>query len=244
MKSVNLLYSTKRQKSCLYFISRKAGKAICDYNMIQDGDRVLVGVSGGKDSLTLLNILEDRKRIAPVSFEIKAVHLDLDFISASEILIKYFQIHGFDYHVERVNITDYTQNVNCFICSRIRKKVLFEIAERFGYNKIALAHHKDDIVETFFLNMIFQSNLSTMTPNQSFFNGRFRIIRPLAYVGEAEIKRFAKMFKLPVLEANCPYEGKERRFIKDVLKLLEKEHRGSKSNIFNSLKRVKLDYLL
>jgi tRNA 2-thiocytidine biosynthesis protein TtcA len=229
-----------------YLISKKVGKAIKDYNMIQDGDKIIVAVSGGKDSLSLLEILCDRQRYAPVKFELLPVHVKVDFQKIDvDTLERYFKENGYNYHIEPLNILNGNDKIECFYCAWSRKKTLFEVASKFKVKKIAVAHHKDDIIETFLLNLVFHAEIGTMTPIEKFFGGKFWLIRPLMYVEEKELIKFANLYNLPVLNFDCPYEGSKRRFMKEILKIIEKEgNKHAKANIFNALKNVKKDYLL
>ncbi|MEW6095102.1 MAG: ATP-binding protein [bacterium] len=245
MRTCDILLEKKASK-IKYLISKKVGKAIKDYDMIQDRDKIVVAVSGGKDSLSLLEILRDRQRYAPIKFELLPVHIKLDFQKIDvDRLEKYFKENNYNYHIEPLNILNDNDKIDCFYCAWNRKKTIFEVASRFGIKKIFLAHHKDDIIETFLLNLIFHAEIGTITPIEKFFDGRFWVIRPLMYVEEKEIVKFADLYNLPVLNFDCQYQGSKRRFIKDLLKTLENEvNKHAKSNIFNALKRVKKDYLL
>ncbi|MEW6609221.1 MAG: ATP-binding protein [bacterium] len=229
-----------------YLLSKKVGKAIKDYDMIQDEDKIIVAVSGGKDSLTLLEILRDRQRYAPIKFELLPVHIKIDFQNIDVARLEgYFKEKGYNYHIEPINLLKDNEKVECFYCTWSRKKTLFEVADRFGCKKIAVAHHKDDILETFLLNLIFHGEIGTMTPNEKFFGGRFWIIRPLVYVEEKEMVKFANLYHLPVLNFDCPYRGTKREFMNKLLKTIEKDCSiHAKANIFNALKRVRKDYLL
>lgn len=226
-------------------ISKKAGRAICDYRMIQDKDRILVGISGGKDSLTLLKILWDRRKFVPVHYDIVAVHVDLGF-SGQQIkqLEDFLNRSGYPFYITRKNIP-LERGLNCFWCSWNRRRVLFEEAKKQGCNKIALGHHKDDIIETILMNLFFEGEISAMGPRQELFKGELFIIRPLAYVEEHEIARFARLARLPVCSCDCPHAGKTQRGeMKKLIAHLEKTAPGVKTNIFRSMQRIKTDYLL
>jgi tRNA 2-thiocytidine biosynthesis protein TtcA len=232
-------------------MNRDVGKAIHHYDMISDGDRILVGVSGGKDSLTLLSILNERLSRIPITYKLFPVYIEPGFPdSFADALYDYLRVKNFDLRVEK---TDYgivahseTNLENpCFLCARLRRKRIFEIADELGCSKIAFGHHKDDIIETFFLNLCYAGNISTMRPLQSFFKGKISIIRPLAYVEEDKIKRFAKKKQFPEFINSCPY-GKisKRQEIKEWLDLMYKSNKKIRGNIFRSLKNVNPDYLL
>jgi tRNA 2-thiocytidine biosynthesis protein TtcA len=231
-----------------FFVSKRVGKAIWDYRMLAEGDKIVVGVSGGKDSLALLYLLNYRRNFVPVKYDLLAMHIDSGYPrSFSRGLIKYFKQIGIPYHIEKIDILKRTKrrDINCFWCSWNRRKALFEAANRLGYNKIALAHHKDDIVETTLLNLFFQGEISSMSPKQELFKGKITIIRPLAYIEEDEVARLAKKLKLPVQECLCPQGAVSNRAkVAGIIKSLQKVCPEVKTNIFRSVKRIKKEYLL
>jgi tRNA 2-thiocytidine biosynthesis protein TtcA len=227
------------------------GKAIHRFGLIQDGDRILVGVSGGKDSLTLLHLLQERRKRVPIDYELIPVHIDLGFDSRrAEILKGFFESRGFPYHIEftdigrRANSPENRENP-CFLCSWERRKRIFHLAYRLKCNKVALGHHKDDIIETLLLNIFYSGEISTMLPLQPLFKGKITLIRPLALVEERKIERFAREMGLPVGPSGCPSSGKTKRNeMKELIKALEKKNRRVKGNIFRSLSNIKMDYML
>ena len=236
-------------------LRKRLEQAILKHGMLAEGDRVLVGVSGGADSLALLKLLTGPLLFVPKPDLVLAVYVDLGFEgdneNGSQHLERYFQEEGYTYRLEKTDIgplahSDYNRKASpCFLCSRLRRKRLFELARENRCNKLALAHNKDDVIETLLLNIFFGREISTMIPYQTYFNGEFNLIRPLAYVEEALLKRFAREARLPVLENHCPSAGKTKReYIKDLLKKLDQENRGVKENIFKAMKHVKPDYLL
>ena len=227
------------------------GKAIHRYGMIQDGDRILVGVSGGKDSLTLLTLLSERAKRVPIHYELLAVHVDLGFESSgADLLAEFFEAKKIPYHIEHTRIATLATGPEnrenpCFLCSWERRKRIFYLAQRFGCNKIAFGHHKDDIVETLLLNIFYSAEISTMLHLQTLFKGKMTLIRPLALIEEKKIERFAKEKRLPYFPCECPASGKsKRKRVKELIRTLEKENRLVKGNIFRSLSNVKMDYLL
>jgi tRNA 2-thiocytidine biosynthesis protein TtcA len=254
-------------------------KAVRDYNMWHDGERLLVAVSGGADSLTLLTLLCGPKVDVPDDVQVVAAHLDLGFdvphgeksvrdgndlqkgdsaendhhdIEREEQLRleRYFQSLGCEYIIERTGIGPRAHQPGnrknpCFLCSRQRRKRLFEIAEQKGCRTLVLGHHRDDIVETFLLNVFYSREISTMVPRQKVFSGQYRIVRPLAYIEEGLIKKFAEESGLPVLTDRCPTSGGSYRTkIKQMLDRLEREDRHVRDNIFKALGNVKPEYLL
>jgi tRNA 2-thiocytidine biosynthesis protein TtcA len=227
------------------------GKAIHRYGLIQEGDRLLVGVSGGKDSLSLLHLLHERSKRVPIHYELLPVYIDLGFDSdRAEILKNFFEAKGFPYHIEftdigvRANSAENRENP-CFLCSWERRKSLFRLAHRFECNKIALGHHQDDIIETLLLNIFYSAEISTMLPLQTLFKGKMTLIRPLALLEEKKIERFAREMGFPFGPSGCPSSGKtKRKVVKDLIEKLSKKDRRVKGNIFRALSNVKLDYTL
>lgn len=219
-----------------------------DYKMLGNGDRILIAVSGGKDSMTLLKILEERRSFVPIKYELVAVHVDMGYKCIHpKILGQYLEKNSFKYYIKKLNILKETprEKMTCFWCSWNRRKALFEAADKLGCNKIALGHHKDDIIQTFLLNLVFQGEISTMSPRQELFNGKIVIIRPLVYVEEKDCQRFAKENNFPIPHCRCPNAGKTQRAqVAKLIKQIEKMSPNSKTNIFRSLQRIKKEYLL
>ncbi|MEA3417233.1 MAG: ATP-binding protein [Thermodesulfobacteriota bacterium] len=232
-------------------LNRVVGKALHQYNMISNKDRILVGLSGGKDSLALLTILKERQHRIPIKYELFAVCVDPGFEGGfSEDLADYCNANEFKLIVEH---TDYgilahseTNRENpCFLCSRLRRKRLFEIADELGCNKLAIGHNKDDIIETLFLNMCYSGEISAMLPSQSFFQGRFTVIRPLAFADEDIISRFAAEKGFPAFVNPCPSaKVSKRQEIKTFLRQLYTSNKKIKGNIFRAMSHVNTDYLL
>lgn len=229
-------------------------KAILDYRMLQAGDRALVAVSGGADSLSLLTLMCGPKVAVSEDISLLAVYLDLGFgepaVGGLNRLERHFQKLGCDYIIERTQIGvrahgEENRKNPCFLCARLRRRCLFEIGDGAGCNKVVMGHHKDDIVETFFLNVLFGREISTMVPNQEVFAGKFRIVRPLAYIDESLLKTFAEESQLPVLPNACPTNATSHRSkVKKLLAQLEGEHPGTRDNVFKALSNVKTEYLL
>ncbi|OQY07352.1 MAG: tRNA 2-thiocytidine(32) synthetase TtcA [Desulfobacteraceae bacterium 4572_123] len=232
-------------------LNRAMGKALHKYDMIHDGDRILVGVSGGKDSLTLAWMLKERQTRIPIRYELFPVFIDPGFEDGfDKSLQRYCKDLGLSLRVE---FTDYgivghgpeNRENPCFLCSRLRRKRLFEVAAELGCRKIALGHNKDDIIETLFVNMCFAGEISTMMPSQSFFQNKYTIIRPLAFADEDVIRRFAREQAFPDFVNPCPSAGNSKRQeIKTLLHRLYRGNRKIKGNIFRSMSHVNADYLL
>ena len=227
------------------------GKAIHRYDLIQEGDRILVGVSGGKDSLTLLTLLSERAKRVPIHYDLLAVHVDLGFESSgADMLKEFFEAKKIAYHIEPTRIAELANGPEnrenpCFLCSWERRKRVFSLAQAFGCNKVAFGHHKDDIIETLLLNIFYSAEISTMLPVQPLFHGKITLIRPLALLEERKIERFAREMGLPFGASGCPSSGKtKRKVVKDLIEALSKKDRRLKGNIFRSLSNIKLDYTL
>jgi tRNA 2-thiocytidine biosynthesis protein TtcA len=227
------------------------GKAIHRYGLIEDGDRILVGVSGGKDSLAMLDLLLERAKRVPIRYELVPVHIDLGFSSSRpQVLRQFFEERGLPYHIEPTEIGRLAHSKEnrenpCFLCSWERRKKIFSLAHRLTCNKIAFGHHKDDIIETFLLNIFYSAEISTMLPFQAMFKGKMTLIRPLALVEERMIERFAREKGLPVAMSGCPSSGRSKRYeVKALIETLAKKNPRIKGNIFRALSNIKLDYLL
>ncbi|MDJ0723187.1 MAG: ATP-binding protein [Desulfobacterales bacterium] len=232
-------------------LNRQVGRALVKYRMIAAGDRILVGLSGGKDSITLLYTLLERRARTPVAYDILPVHIDPGFEGGcAEALRERCRQLGTDLRVE---YTDYgpqghhaTNRENpCFLCSRLRRNRLFEIARETGCRKVALGHTRDDIIETFFMNICFAGETSTMLPAQPLFNGRLTVIRPLAFVDEDLIHRFVNRMGFTPFDNPCPSATRSSRSeIKALLRQLYRRNPKVKGNIFRAMGRVRMDYML
>jgi tRNA 2-thiocytidine biosynthesis protein TtcA len=227
-------------------------KAVLDYNMIEEGDRLLIGVSGGADSFALLDLLDSPMIFVP-RFSFIAVNIDMgfdkDFVAYREMQ-KYFQENNYRYVMEKTDIgnlahSDFNKKNPCFLCSRLRRKRIFEIADAEGCNKIAFAHHRDDIIETLLINMFYGREISTMMPNQSIFGGKLHIIRPLTYLREDLVKKYSKERQFPTVKNDCQTSLTSKRvYIKNLLNELERDNKEIRDNIYKAMSHVKPDYLL
>lgn len=228
-------------------LRRDAGRAIADFNMIEDGDKVMVCLSGGKDSYTMLDILISLQRSAPVTFELVAVNLDQKQPGFPEhILPQYLQKLGVPYHILERDTYSIVQDMvpegktTCGICSRLRRGTIYAFADQIGATKVALGHHRDDIIETLFLNMFHGGKLKAMPPKLLSDSGTNILIRPLAYCREADIERFAKMKDFPIIPCNLcgSQDNLQRQSIKAMLREWEKQHPGRIENIFRSIQNI------
>ncbi len=232
-------------------LNRAVGKALHQYDMITDGDRIIVGLSGGQDSLVLIWILNERLGRIPIHYELIAVHIEPGFDGGfSKALEAYCNTLGIHLRIEYTDCgiqghrSENKENP-CFICSRLRRKRLFEVADELGCTKLALGHNKDDIIETLFMNMCYAGEIGTMVPSQSLFDQRVTVIRPLAFADEELIRQFAKDQSFPEFINPCPSARKSKRMeIKRILKNLYATNPKIKGNIFRSMSHVRNDYLL
>ena len=228
-------------------LRRETGRAIADFNMIQDGDKVMVCLSGGKDSYTMLEILRNLQHSAPVDFELVAVNLDQKQPGFPEhVLPEYLEKEGVNYHIlEKDTYSIVKEKVpegktTCGLCSRLRRGSLYGFAEEIGANKIALGHHRDDIVETLFLNMFFGGKMKAMPPKLRSDDNRNVVIRPLAYCREKDIIEFARYKQYPIIPCNLcgSQENLQRQSVKDMLRRWDKEHPGRVESIFSSIQNI------
>jgi tRNA 2-thiocytidine biosynthesis protein TtcA len=232
-------------------MKRLMGKALHSRDMIQDGDHVMVAVSGGKDSISLLWLLRERLARVPIQYRITAVHVDPGFgAHSADRMEEFFSAHGFESRVVRGDFGPLAHGPEnrenpCFLCSRIRRKVLFETARELGCNKIAFGHHKDDVIETFFLNIFYGASVSTMNPVQEFFGGKLFAIRPFFMIDSDLIRRYFRSMGWQAVDLGCPTAGSSKREeIKTILNQLYRGNRKIKGNIFHALQNVKPEYLL
>ena len=228
-------------------LRRDVGRAIADFEMIADGDLVMVCLSGGKDSYTLLDILSSLQRHAPINFELHAVNLDQKQPGFPEhVLSEYLENLGVTYKIlEQDTYSIVTDKVPegktfCGLCSRLRRGILYNYAESIGANKIALGHHRDDIVETLFLNMFYGGKLKAMPPKLLSDDRRNIVIRPLAYCKEAEISRYAELAGFPIIPCNLcgSQDNLQRQAIKNMLQGWQREHPGRVETIFRAIRNV------
>lgn len=229
-------------------LRREVGRAIQDFNMISDGDRIMVCLSGGKDSYTMLEMLMALQRKAPVSFELTAINMDQKQPGFPEhVLPQWLDQQGVNYDI--INRDTYTTvtrvipegKTMCGLCSRLRRGTLYGYAEEHGYNKIALGHHRDDIAETFFLNLFHGGTVSAMPPKLLSDDGKNIVIRPLAYCRETDIEKFARYREYPIIPCNLcgSQENLQRVQIKKMLRTWESDHPGRIESIFRAMSNIK-----
>ncbi|MBN2078297.1 MAG: tRNA 2-thiocytidine(32) synthetase TtcA [Spirochaetes bacterium] len=231
-------------------VQKSVGRAINRYDLIQSNDRVAVGLSGGKDSVVLLEALALRRRWIPIHYDIHAIHINVRDITPEfneDFFNRFCSDLSISLHIRTIEI-DLNRNPRksaCFVCSWHRRKEMFSAVSEFGCNRLALGHHMDDALETLFLNMTFNGSFSALPPRLSMFRGEFDIIRPLILLTEQEISRYAGIREYPVVETKCPHENDNRRAeMKRIIGDLSRMNRKAKRNIFASMSNIHDDHLV
>ena len=228
-------------------LKHKTGEAILSYNMIEDGDRVMVCLSGGKDSYTMLDLLMVLQKKAPLSFDLVVVNLDQKQPGFPEdVLPAYLDAAGVEYHIIEQDTYSIVKDkvpegkTTCGLCSRLRRGILYSFAEKIGASKIALGHHQDDIIETFFLNMFFNGQLKTMPPKLLSDNKKHVVIRPLSLCRESDIVSYAEIKGYPIIPCNLcgSQENMQRKVVKGMIQKWEQETPGRSEMIMRSLQHV------
>lgn len=234
-------------------LCRQVGQAIVDFNMIEEGDKVMVCVSGGKDSYGLLDILLKLRARAPIHFDIVAVNLDQKQPGFPEdVLPSYLTNLGVPFHIEEQDTYSIVKRVipegktTCGLCSRLRRGILYRVADELGATKVALGHHRDDMLQTFFLNMFFAGKLKSMPPKLVSDDGKHIVIRPLAYAAEKDLVRWAQHREFPIIPCTLcgSQENLQRKQVGEMLREWERKHPGRLENMFNALQNVTPSHLL
>ena len=235
-------------KSIHIRLCRLVGQAIADFHMIEEGDRIMVCVSGGKDSYGLLDVLLALQKKAPIRFELIAVNLNQKQPGfPGEVLPEYLATLGVEYHIEEQDTYAVVKELipegktMCSLCSRLRRGVLYRLADQLGVTKIALGHHRNDLVETLFLNMFLKGGFASMPPKLLSDDGRHVVIRPLAYVDEADLVRYAELKAFPIIPCNLcgSQDNLKRQDMKRLIQHLEQQFPGCAENILSSMGRIK-----
>ena len=231
-------------KRLLSFVRR----SVDDYNLIEEGDRIAVGVSGGKDSLALLSALAEMRRFYPKLYEVVAITVDMGFEGMDYSPIEEFcREKNVEYVIEKTEIAKIIFDVRkepnpCSLCAKMRRGSLHAAAQNAGCNKVALGHHYDDAVETFMMNLFFEGRLGCFSPKSYLSNRKITLIRPMLYVQEMDIIGLQKRFEMPVVRSKCPADGNtKRQYIKETIRNLEKENPGLKDRLFGAVARSGID---
>ena len=223
-----------------FYLSKSVDKAIREHNMIEAGDRVLVGVSGGKDSMSLLRLLVYRLGQSPVKYDLVAAHVRGDARGADVALpdsfVKWLEAEGMPFHIRDIILPpDEPLPMNCERCGRGRRHTLFAIADQSGCNKVALGHHLEDFSHTALMNLFQHGRLETMAFRRDYFGGKFSVIRPLAYIRENDLIRFAKVCEFPIVPAGCPLAGETTRHsAREISRLVSGHFRQANGNIIRA----------
>lgn len=234
-------------------LCREVGRAISDFNMIEEGDRIMVCMSGGKDSYTLLDILRRLQKRAPVKFSLVAVNLDQKQPGFPEhVLPDYFKSIGIEYHIENQDTYSVVKRVvpegktTCSLCSRLRRAILYSVADRLGCTKLALGHHRDDIVQTLMLNMFYGGRMKGMPPKLVSDDGKHVVIRPLCYVPEKDTARWAKYQDFPIIPCNLcgSQEGLQRVAVGDMLREWERKFPGRIESMFRAMGNIVTTHMM
>jgi len=234
-------------------LEHQVGRAIGDFNMIEEGDVVMVCMSGGKDSYSLLEILRTLQKRAPINFRLIAMNLDQKQPGFPDhILPEYFESIGVEYRIETQDTYSIVKEkipegkTTCSLCSRLRRGIIYRVAGELGANKIALGHHRDDMIETLFLNMFFGGKLKAMPPKLVTDKGDHVVIRPLAYCSEKDIARFARALEFPIIPCNLcgSQDNLQRQNIKGMLEEWERQYPGRSQTIFTAMQNVKPSHLM
>ncbi len=229
-------------------LGRKMALTIREQNLLEEGDRLLVGLSGGKDSMIMLELLADRIKAFPFHVDMYAIHIvpeNIGYEVDIEYLKKFTDKLGVELRLETTspNIED-TKKAPCFICSWERRKAIFNLAKELDCNKIAFGHHRDDALQTFLMNVLYHGSISSLPYSLSMFKGRLKLIRPLMDIWEKDLIQFASYKTYDAIEKICPHENlTKRNYTKDLLSQLGKNHPSAKSNIFNALDNIFPEYL-
>ena len=232
---------------------RQVGRAIGDFDLVQEGDRILVALSGGKDSWSLLLALRELRRRAPVTYEIGAVTIHPGSnVFSCDLLTERLALEGIPYKIVHGNLTEIindnlTHGTNpCSFCSRLRRGVLYSYAAENNWNKIALGHHADDFIETLLLNLFFNGSIKGMSPMLRSDDGRNTVIRPLVYVSEELTAAFAVENNVPIIGCSCPYQGMtnhRRKYVKDLISKIESDAPNVKSSMLSAMGRIHTRHL-
>lgn len=243
-----------QQKSLFNRITKATGKAIGDFNLIEEGDRIAVGMSGGKDSYTLLQALESLRKKAPVNFELIPVNIDSGFPGyRKEVIVEYLHKEGFTCHSKTTNAYEIIEqklrdgSSYCAFCARLRRGSLYTLADELNCNKLALGHHLDDVIETLLLNQFYGGTLGAMSPKLLADNGRHTVIRPLVYVEESDIVKFSRLCQHPIIQCSCPVEGttdQNRQKMKKLVQELETEIPQLRRSLLGALGNIHPQRLL
>jgi len=225
-------------------IKHHTGEGIAKYGMIKEGDRIMVCMSGGKDSYTLFDVLLELKKKAPINFELFPIIVDPGFEMEYNLVAQYLEKKNIPFHLEKSKIAEVINKIkpknNCFMCSRLRRGVIYTLAQKFNCNKIALGHHLDDAIETFLLNTLYASKLAGLKPMYTSDDGKNIIIRPMIFVHEKDIEQYSEEEKFPIVHENCALKSTDskRLMLKNLIKDLASKNKFLHTSMKNSMMKL------
>ncbi len=239
--------SADRAERLAYYLLKALNKAQRKYRLLADGDVILAAVSGGKDSLTMLDLLERRRRTGQEHYSLVATHIVSDYYCGRKVpdewLSAWCAAKNIPLVLEPIEVAEEitaSERGRCFLCARARRRALFEMADRMGCNKIALGHHADDVAETTLMNLLYSGRIDTIEPKADFFEGRLVVIRPLILIEERDIVPYAQASGLPLAGELCPDGAVSRRaFVKELLRQAEREHHDVKRSMYYAMERYR-----
>lgn len=231
-------------------IIKETGRGINRFNMIEDGDKVLLAISGGKDSLALAFALAVRKRWLPINYELRAMRIDWNQYPMPEEdarkMEEFFELLEIPYEVVKADMfpESFRGDFNCYLCARNRKRMLFDRAAELSFTKIATGHHMDDIIETTLINLCYRGNFSTMMPVQQFFGGKLTLIRPMCMVHESKLRLMAERLEFPTYNTGCPFKNTNMRLkMKPIIDMLNRDNRRLREHVFEAPWNINEEYL-
>lgn len=240
---------THEEKKLLHKVSKDCGRTLFNYNLLNNGSRVLAGISGGKDSLTMVDLLAEKRKVIPISFELHAAYVHIEGIphtTDTDALRRFCEARDVTFHLlhTEVDLTEARQKDLCYFCSLYRRNAMFSFCRDHGFDRLALGHTLDDLASTILMNMAWHANISTMPVSMPLFKGKLTIIRPLAETAESDIIEYCRIRELAVQHQPCPLgAGTNRKQMKDLIASLQETNPRARMNIFRSMRNIKSDYL-
>lgn len=237
----------KKEKKLIEIVRHKIGKTIAEYNLIEDGDSILVGLSGGKDSLVLLETLSERRKYVPINYNLVAVHvnvLNIPYSVDKEYLSDFCKNLNVDFIYKETEYEHKDGKSHCFFCSWSRRKIFFELSKELNIGKVATGHHLDDAIETLFMNMVYHGSICSLPASFTMFDGRLQFIRPMIQVQESMLVEYAAISNYPKLKSVCPHDhSTKRKQMRSFIEQLQNENPQAKQNLFNSMSKIIPEYL-
>lgn len=238
---------TKKEKRLIEIVRHKIGKTISTYNLIEEGDTVLVGLSGGKDSLILLETLSERRKYVPISYKLVAVHvnvLNIPYTVDRNYLESFCEKLNVEFIYKDAEYEHKEGKSHCFFCSWTRRKIFFELSKEMNIGKVATGHHLDDALETLFMNMVYHGSICSLPASFTMFDGRLQFIRPMIEIPESLLVEYASIQNFPKLKSVCPYDNStKRKKMRSFIEQLQLENPQSRQNLFNSMSKIIPEYL-